>query len=142
MRFLVDTNVLIDLFVNRETTDESREFLKFARLYKNELYATSMSIRDLGYFVKRATHSKEREQQAQIKTYGIMSKIVSIDSDDVINSLFGNMKDFEDSLISESAERNFCDLIITNNVSDFKNSRVPACTPSEIMRVYQYKAID
>lgn len=141
MRLLVDTNVFVDCFISRESTNISKSFITFCMKNDIELYATSMSIRDIGYVVSRHYHSKKDGILSQSRTQLMLKKIIDINSDDVINSLYGDNSDFEDSLIMESAERNMMDLIITNNIKHFRNSKIPACTPQTLMDVYQHKEI-
>ena len=42
-------------------------------------------------------------------------------------------RDFEDALQSATAQRIQADYIITRNVKDFRPSKVPAFTPSELL---------
>ena len=137
MRFLIDTNIFIDYISEREGSQDSIDFLRFAIKTHKEMYITSMSVRDIGYTIHHITHSKEKASKAQWAVYQMTKKIIDITADDVINSLYGDMDDFEDSLLAESCERNFIDVIVTNNIKDYEKSRVPAFTPKELLRIYQ-----
>jgi len=44
-------------------------------------------------------------------------------------------KDFEDCLQDKCAKEAACDFIITANVKDFKNSEVPAISPSDFLKL-------
>ena len=132
MRFLVDTNVYLDLILDREKAGEEAElFFKNCYLSKNQIYITSMSLRDIGYAVHRVYHNQHKTLQAQFRAYQICSKVIDITADDSINSLYSDLKDYEDSLMLEAAKRTFVDAIITNNVKDFKNDEMPVITPKE-----------
>ena len=43
------------------------------------------------------------------------------------------MKDYEDSVMSETAYRIKADCIVTRNIKDYERSRVPAVLPSEFL---------
>lgn len=45
--------------------------------------------------------------------------------------------DFEDAVVSASAENSGCHVIVTRNVQDFRASQVPAVTPDEYLTTAQ-----
>lgn len=136
MRILVDTNVFLDYLLKREDYESAAMFLKLSFEHKNPLYVTSISIRDIGYAAHRFYHDKEKTRQIQMAVYQICRSVIDITSDDTINSLFDDEVDFEDSLIKEAAERSMIDVIITNNVKDFRKLGFPSLTPSEMNAIY------
>lgn len=136
MRFLVDTNVYLDLILDRENSGKDAElFFKNCNLNKSQVYITSMSLRDIGYAVHRVYHDQHKTLQAQFRAYEICSKVIDITADDSINSLFSEVKDYEDSLVLEAAKRTLVDAIITNNVKNFKNDEIPVITPKEYNKI-------
>ncbi len=58
---------------------------------------------------------------------------MDLTADDVINAMYADRPDYEDSLLIEGAERCMLDAIITNNKKDFVNSKVPVYTPREFV---------
>ena len=134
MRFLVDTNVFLDTILKRENHENSDNFFAFCCAYKNPIYITSMSLRDIRYVVHRIKHDEKQAIEAQMKAYRICSKVVGISADDAIESLYSDFKDYEDSLINEAAKSNMVDAIITNNKRDFIAGEVPTYTPEEILK--------
>lgn len=121
MRILVDTNIFLDYLLDRENAEEVKKFFLYCYKLKNQLYVTTLSLRDIGYVVHHYTHNKKDALKAQMSVYQICSKILDITADDAINSLFSDMPDFEDSLQKESAERNMLDVIVTNDKKDYKD---------------------
>ena len=92
-----------------------------------------MSFRDIEYVLRKAVPDPEDRKRVLQSIYGIVYKIIDLGPDDIINNLFADHKDFEDGLLMESAERNMCDGIVTNNPSDFADSRVPIFQPRQLI---------
>ena len=136
MRILVDTNVFLDLFLDRENfADDAESFFNWCTNNKNELYITSMSLRDIGYSAHRYYHNKNVARATQIAAYEACKKVIGISADSAIESLYSDMGDYEDSLIVEAAKEELLDAIVTNNKKDFEKSGFPVFTPKEIVEL-------
>ena len=131
MRILVDTNVFLDYLLKRENFDDADAFFRICRKEKNRIYVTSISLRDIGYVIHQFSHNNAVAKEAQVTIYEMVSKVIGITADDAIESLYSDMADYEDSLIVESAKRETLDLIVTNNLKDFKNSDMPVLSPKQ-----------
>ena len=132
MRILVDTNVFLDFLLNRDSFGlDAKEFFINCKKGKHQIYITSISLRDMGYVAHRYLKDNVKTRQIQLATYEMCSKVVGISSDCAIESIYSDMKDFEDSLIVEAAKESLSDLIITNNIKDFENCHFPVWTPKE-----------
>ena len=136
MRILVDTNVFLDYFLKRENFESAKLFFKLSFSLKNPLYISSMSFRDIEYVAHRVFHNKEDAKRAQMDAYKICYKVLDISADDAINSLYEDDVDFEDCLLKEAAEREMIDVIVTNNVKDFRKLGFPALCVDEINSIY------
>ncbi len=132
MWIVVDTNVFLDLLLDRgHFADEASLF--FTNCYKNNhrVLLTSISIRDIGYIAHQVFHNEKDAKKIQMSAYQLCTKVISITNDDAIESLYSDMKDYEDSLIVEAAKREMADLIVTNNRKDFANANFPVTTPKD-----------
>lgn len=137
MRILVDTNVFLDLFLDREVfADEADAFFSWCAKNKNEIYITSISLRDIGYITHRFFHDKKAARATQFAAYEACKKVIGISSDSAIESLYSDADDYEDSLIIEAAKEELVDAIVTNNKKDFEKSDFPVFTPKEIVKCY------
>ena len=132
MRILIDTNVYLDYLLTRDGVDDVINFFELTAKVNNQIYVTSMSIRDIGYVMHRKLHDEKLAKKAQELVYQMSNKIIDITADDTINSIYGEMKDFEDSLISEAAEREMLDAIVTTNVKDFVGANIPVYSVSKM----------
>ena len=136
MRLLVDTNVFLDFFLKRDTLGpEARNFFAWCAFNKNRIYVTSMSLRDIGYLAQKYFHDAKKARKIQVDTYCLCSKVVGISADAAIESLYSDMKDYEDSLIAVTAKLELLDAIVTNNKKDFLDSDIPVFTPAEIVKL-------
>ena len=119
MRFLVDTNVLMDVLYKREGLyEDSKLFFERAREYRDHIYVCSSTIKDLAYFIKKTVRDNEKTNKILINIFGKITKIVGISADDAINALYED-GDYEDNVLVEVTQTSMCDALITNNVKDF-----------------------
>ena len=135
MRILVDTNVYLDLFLDRNTI--SKEFFTICKRERKQLFVTSMSLRDIGYISHQYFHSETESKKILLKTYQLCSKVIGISADAAISSIYSDVKDYEDSLIIEAAKESFIDLIITNNIKDFAKSGIPVLSPKDFVNIFK-----
>lgn len=137
MRILVDTNVFLDLFLDRQSfAEDANNFFSWCTKNKNEIYITSMSLRDIGYTAHRFFHDKRAAKAVQFAAYEACKKVIGISADSAIESLYSEVDDYEDSLIIEAAKEELLDAIVTNNKRDFENAGFPVFTPKEIVGCY------
>ncbi len=130
MRLLVDTNVLLDIFLAREPfVADARKLLVMEQFRDAELWTSTQSYTDLFYIGAKA-HGPERMQKMTEEALPLF-KICSLDQTDIRAALGAGWKDFEDCLIWRAAKKVKADYIITRNTRDFSRSTIPALTPSE-----------
>ena len=137
MRLLVDTNVLLELFLMREKHDTTQSFFAAALIRKNQTCITAMSLRDFGYFVQRQVHNNEITKKMQLRLYETISKVINTSADAAIESIYSDVKDYEDSLQMIAAEEAMCDAIITYNKKDYQQSKLPVFTPEEMLDIWR-----
>ena len=136
MRILVDTNVFIDLLLDRneETGNKIEMFFDWCCYKKNRIYITSMSLRDIEYTAHRYLHDKKKAKELQFAAFQMSSKVIGISADSAIESLYSDVDDYEDSLIIQAAREEMLDAIVTNNKKDFEKGDIPVFTPEEIVQ--------
>ena len=133
MRLLIDTNVYIEHILEREKCEVARTFFKTALFRKNQLVITSMSFRDIEYLYQKKSHDRELTRRVLSNIYSTVYKVVSTTADAAIESIYNEVKDYEDSLQIVAAEESMCDAIVTFNKKDFELSKVPVFTPEEMI---------
>jgi predicted nucleic acid-binding protein len=130
---LVDTNVVLDLLAKREPFyDSAAKLFSLADKKKIALSISSLTFANTSYVLTRLkTADKSREI---LRRFRVLVKVLSLDDkviDLALNDL--NFKDFEDGLQYYSALENGQEMIITRDLSDFKESRIPVMTPEEYL---------
>jgi len=133
MKIVIDNNVILDVFQNREPFVQfSSRVLRLVETKQVKGYVTANSITDIHYVLSRALKDKEKVYAA-IDILLQLIDIIDVTAKDVKNAFHPDVGDFEDELISVCAKRTKMDYIITRNIKDFTNSPVPAITPEDFL---------
>ena len=132
-RLLVDTNVIFDLLAKRQPYDvESRQLFSMADTKIVELVVSGLSLVNIHYILNELMKIKEsrtiiRKFKVLVSTFELNDKIIELALND------NNFKDFEDGIQYYTALESQCELIITRNLKDFKNSTIPVFSPKEYL---------
>lgn len=118
-KVLFDTNILLDVFLEREEHFEESATL-LASVYQGQIigYVTSQTYADMYYFLRKYLGASEARKGIQrvftsFHTIAISEAIIK-------QSLDSEWKDFEDALQYYAALSSHVEYIITRNVKDFK----------------------
>lgn len=132
-RVFIDTNVMLDFLAERVPFYES--IAKIASLgEKGELtmVVSPISFATVNYFLSKSeNYTIAREK---LRKFKIISEVCSLNEQTIEKGLNSSFKDFEDALQYFSATESNCDLILTRNGKDFKNSFLPVMTPIEFIK--------
>jgi len=125
MKIFLDTNVLLDLALNRnDNHDAADNVVQSCVLKKNEGYITSHSICDFFYILRKDFSTELRMNWVTflVNTFTILTE----DKEAFQKSLKAEcFDDLEDQLQIECASAAEVDYIITENLKDFEFSKVP-----------------
>lgn len=133
MRAVIDTCVILDYLQCREPFFDDALNIAIGRANNEfEAYITASSLTDLYYIIHRHTHSSI-ETRRIISDLTVLFGLIDTYAEDCINALHSEMKDYEDSVMSETAYRIKADCIVTRNIKDYERSKVPAVLPSEFL---------
>lgn len=129
MRVLIDTNVLLDVLMGRQPYfDIADQIIKLCADKKIEGYMAAHSIPNMFYILRKSMSDDERREALKF-----ICQIVKIEGIDYIKiySAIDNKEfsDLEDCLQEECAVAVSADYIVTRNMKDFVNSKVPAILP-------------
>lgn len=126
MKFLIDTNVLLDMAIERNENHEAAgQLIKSFIQKKNEGFVTSHSVCDFFYIVRKDYSLEEKKNWIDFITNAFT--ILTEDKDDFVNSTKKEFfADLEDQLQMECAEKAELDFIVTSNLKDFSHSAVAA----------------
>lgn len=129
-KILVDLNIILDFLNKRNFHLEAAQLVDMCVEKKLSGYMCAHEITTLSYFL-----FKEQKDKAKVinTITTILDVFTIIPIDDVIlrNSLVSPISDYEDAVIEVSSMKTNIDCIISRNVSDFKESRIPVYTPEQ-----------
>ena len=142
MRIFLDTNVILEFFIERE--DVRTAALLFNRLAeeKAELLMTEVSFYTMLFLIDKYL-KKELGLTGKVRVEALRSIAVKIvnsiriaghDNDSLLRGVENmQFKDIEDSCQHEAAVAADCDYIITYNVKDFPHSALPVLSPCDYL---------
>lgn len=136
MKILVDTNVYLEMLLNREKSEDAFAFFQQSLLRHNQIVMTSMTIRDIDYIVHKYTHDINKTRILLNKAYSMTSKVIPISEDTAIESIYSESADLEDTMQALAAEESMCDAIVSFDKRGFSDSKIPVFTPEEICEIW------
>lgn len=136
MLVLIDTNIILDMLEKREPFYESsNNVLSLCASKKIKGCIALHSISNI-FYILRKNYSAENRRRLIL---GILKflQVANVNHKNVQHALERNdFPDFEDCLQDECAAQNLADYIITRNIDDFSNSKIPAITPADFLEKY------
>lgn len=134
MKALFDTNVVLDLLLDREpfSGDAAR---CFSRVEAGEIegWLCASTVTTLYYLVKKSAGA--RKARESITLLLSLFEIAPVNKIALQGALRIPFKDFEDAVLHEAARLVNADVIVTRNTADFKHSRVLVRLPVEFATV-------
>lgn len=132
MKVLIDTNIVIDLVANRgEFAEPAAHLFKLCEVGKVQGYIYALSVANIVYVMRKELDRSQIE--AIIAKLSSIISIADMKGDDLKKAAALPIPDFEDALQSVCASRLKADFIITRNLKDFKNSKIMAIKPTELI---------
>jgi len=132
-KLFIDTNIVIDLLSRREPFfEEAAELFSLADKKHIELSISSLTIASTSYALLRQMDSQKAK--SVLRKLRLILHILPLD-DKIIGVAVNDdtFADFEDGLQYFTAIEHEQDLIITRNLKDFKNSKLPVMTARQFI---------
>lgn len=136
MKICFDTNIILDIFARAEQFPESVFAYDIASIRHFECFISASAVTDVAYLLHRLGNTKPQTKKT-MKTLFEMFSIFDTNENDCHHALDSDITDYEDALLSTSAERHLIDLIVTRDKRDFKNSEVPILSPDEFVEQFK-----
>lgn len=136
-KLFIDTNIVIDLLSRRMPFyDGAANLFSMADKKLVEISISSLTIANTSYTLLRQMDSNKaksilRKIRLIVNILPLDDKIVGLALND------DSFSDFEDGLQYFTAIENNQDIIITRNLKDFKNSKLPAMTASQFLETME-----
>jgi len=136
-KLFIDTNIVIDLLSRREPFfEEAAELFSLADKKQVELSVSSLTIANTSYALLRQMDSNKAK--SVLRKLRLILKILPLD-DKIIGLALNDetYSDFKDGLQYFTAIEYGQELIITRNLKDFNNSKLPAMTARQFIETIE-----
>ena len=142
MRVFLDTNVILEFFIEREDVRTAAQLFKRLKEEKAEMYMSVGSFYTMLFLIDKYLR-KELGLTGDVRIATLRSlavkivKAISVVEQDNESLLRGvedmQYKDIEDSCQYQAAVMAGCDYIITYNVKDYPHTLLPVLSPSDFL---------
>ncbi len=133
MRVFLDTNILLDVLLNRPgLAEESTAVILRCEALGAEMLVAWHGLATAYYLLKRGR--SEAEALVEVDKILNWARIAETSDADARRARQLGFGDFEDALQAAAAEASRADRIITRNMTDFTRSTVPALDPSSFLQ--------
>ncbi len=132
MKVLIDTDVVLDLLLDREPFSTAAAEL-FARVELGGLagYVCATSVTTVCYLAEKARgQAAAREAISRLMA---LAEIAPVSRAVLDAALTFGMKDFEDAVVSAAAQGVGADFVVTRNLRDFAAAPLPAYEPAGLL---------
>lgn len=132
-RLFLDTNIMIDLLGERKPFYSP--IAKIATLAEKGdlvMVVSPVSYATVNYLLSKA--ESEKIAREKLRKFKIISEVCTISESTIEKSLNSSIKDFEDALQYFNAIESNCNIIITRNTKDFKQSLLPVMSAEEFLK--------
>lgn len=130
-RIFIDTNVIIDVLMQRDGYLSSARVLALAKNEDITLYVSVLTMANLAYILRKSLRGNDF--YTEMKKLSTLLKVADTTNGHFLSALELQAKDFEDALQYYCAVSNECDTIVTRNKKDFTFSSINVLTPEELL---------
>jgi len=132
VRVLVDTNVVLDVLLDRRPFAEAATQV-FALIEESSIegFLCATTVTTVDYLLGQALPPKEA--RAALQRLLDLFEIATVNRPVLEQALRSDISDFEDAVIEQSARLVAADAIATRNLTDFEKSSVTAFDPPELL---------
>jgi predicted nucleic acid-binding protein len=129
----VDSDVILDMLVERKPFSMYAEMLLEERKLSDVRLSTStLIIANINYILTKSIGKTGAREG--VKRITKLFEVFSFEKDAIESALAGSFTDFEDAIENHIAVKHNCDLIITRNIKDYKQSTIPVLTAEQFLR--------
>lgn len=131
MRVLLDTNVLLDIYLDRPEFAASLRVLQAQKNNQIRGYVSASSLTDI-YYIARRQKGRDVARKAVRLCLDVFD-VCKVD-DQLLEQAYALAgQDFEDDLQIASVQFYGLNAIVTRDKDDFENSPVPVVSPDELL---------
>ena len=140
MKVLFDTNILLDVLLDREPfSTQAAELLSKAERGELSGYACATTLTTIFYLCRKEVGKDEASRH--IRTLLSILEVAPVNRRVIEAALHANFSDFEAAVLSESAALVSAETIVTRNKKDFSNSLIAVYPPEELLNLLDSDAL-
>lgn len=136
MNILFDTNVLLDVLLDREPFAIDAAFL-MTKVEQSEIggYLCATTVTTIHYLIAKALGAKEATRHIQ----SLLSLFIVAPVNRAVleQALAASFTDFEDAVLHAAACHAGVQSIVTRNIRDFSKATLPVFTPAELINALE-----
>ena len=137
MKLLIDTNILLDVLLKKESFYyKAVEVLELVQYDNVQEYVSAAAVTDIYYIAYKYLKDKELVRQLLKRLMGIVS-IAAVSEKEIEEALELAWNDFEDSVQYVVALLNEMDGIVTRNPKDYKRADMKVWSPEQVLQKFQ-----
>ena len=129
MNIFLDTNVLLDMFLDRDDGASYKIFQKTAMNVSCQVYVSDITVINTHYIISK--FSTKENALGAVKLLRRNCTLVSVEENIIDNAIQCSFPDFEDAIQYFCAEKVNSNYLITRNTKDFEQSRIVVKTSEE-----------
>lgn len=137
-RLFIDTNIMLDLLGERlPYYDSIAKIATLADRGEVSIVVSALSYSTVAYLLSK--YESTEKVKDKLRKFKIISEISDLDEKTIEKGLNSNFSDFEDSLQYFCALKSDCNVILTRNQKDFKQSNIPVMSANEYLKSIKRK---
>lgn len=134
MRVLVDTNVVLDVLLDREPhVRDSADIMSRVETGEVSGWLCATTVTTLFYLVAKA--ADVTTALAEVQNLLSLFEIAPVNRPILEGALALGFSDFEDAVLHEAARQIEAQAIVTRNTKDFERAEIPVYTPEELKAI-------
>jgi predicted nucleic acid-binding protein len=131
-KLFLDTNIVLDLLGEREPFyDSAAKIVTLADKGEIKLAVSALTYATLFYLLSKF-EDKEIVKE-KLRKFKVIAETVDLTDQIIDKGLISKFLDFEDALQYHCAVKLDCNVLITRNGKDFKESEIPVMTAGEYL---------
>lgn len=140
MKILLDTNIVLDLLMDRMPfADAAAELFSKVEDGSATGYLCGTTITTVYYLAAKVVGTPKAQEE--IKKLLSLFEVAPVNRHVLQSALAAGFADFEDAVIHEAARHVGAEAIVTRNQKDFKKSKIPVYSAEEMVKVLSLKAV-
>lgn len=136
MKALIDTNIVLDVFLNRKPfVDASARIFGLIEQSRVEGVLCATTITTIEYLLSQALSGPEAREL--LWKLLVLFEIAPVNRPVIERALRSRINDFEDAVLEEAGQVAGAGMIVTRNLKDFKYARLKVFDPIQFLALQQ-----